>query len=114
MLYPVFIDAAKTRAAGRKYGKELAVASPKLQEIKGALDRLKLEYKADTDKRHPRDQMMRGRFSIKKTAQKTVLIKSIVSNILEERTKKTASKSKVPNLLNLVPVKKKKGNKNKK
>lgn len=112
MVYPVYIDSSKTKAAGRKYSKTASVLNPKLPEIKAVLDKLKLEYKYDANKRHPRDQLVYGRFSIKKEGDKEDTIKTIVSTILEERNKKIESnKSKVPNLLNLVPRKRKGKNK---
>ncbi|KAI4290757.1 signal recognition particle subunit SRP19 [Pancytospora philotis] len=110
-IYPVFLDQTKTRAEGRKYPKSLTVASPKYQEIKNALDRLHVAYKAEPAKAHPRCQWVSGRFSVKKAGRKAEQILQIVSSIVEEREKKTASGSKVPNVLNLVARKKKKGGK---
>ena len=108
MVYPVHIDSSKTVDAGRKYSKEASVPSPKPQEIKAALEKLALEYKCDAGKRHPRDQLVHGRFSIRKEGGRAAVVRRIVDTIVSERNKKAeGNKSKVPNLLNLVPRKKK-------
>ena len=108
MVYPVHIDSNKTIDAGRKYAKEASVPGPNMPEIKAALEKLGLEYKCDANKRHPRDQLVCGRFSVKKEGSRGDVVRRIVDAIASERSRKAAgNKSKVPNLLNLVPRKKK-------
>lgn len=113
MLYPIYVDSERTRADGRRYSKECCIANPKFVEVRAALDRLKCDYVAEPGKCHPRAQSIPGRFCIKKEHVKQETIHSLVKSIMEDREKKTEIKSKVPNLLKLVPVKKKKGKKNK-
>lgn len=62
-LYPHTLDSARTRQEGRKYSKACCVAAPKFTEVKAALDRLKVAYKAEATKRHPR-AVMAGRFIV--------------------------------------------------
>lgn len=113
-LYPVYIDQNKTKAEGRKYSKSLAVKDPKYTEIKAALDKLHIPYKAEQSVKHPRCQWVPGRFSIKKQCKKVELIQQLIEKINTERLNSKSTNKQVPNLLNLVPRKKNKGNKNKK
>lgn len=111
MLYPACLDAKKTRKGGRKYPAGSTVDNPKYQEVKGALDRLKIGYTAEPTKCHPRDQAVPGRFAIQKRGRRAELVAEIAREVIEDRVRKNSARSGVPNVLNLVPVKKKKGKK---
>ncbi|KAI5169935.1 signal recognition particle subunit SRP19 [Pancytospora epiphaga] len=111
ILYPAYIDSKKTRKEGRKYPISCGVSSPKYQEIKCALDRLKIEHTAEPSKLYPRDQTVLGRFTIQKKGEKIEMVARLICEITEERARRNNSRSGVPNLLNLVPIRKKKGKK---
>lgn len=124
LIYPLYIDSGRTRAGGRKCAKEAALSKPKYTEMKAAMDRLRaahgIEYKPEPNKRHPKDPETSGRLAVHKTpagiaASKHGLLGLIVATIREDRANKRAAeeKGKTPNLMNLVPIKKKKGKKNK-
>ena len=60
-LYPVYFDAARTRAEGRRVGKELAVENPLAREIVDAVSLLGLNVVFEPGKMHPKDWANPGR-----------------------------------------------------
>ncbi|ROV92006.1 hypothetical protein VMCG_09539 [Cytospora schulzeri] len=63
-LYPVYFDASRTRAEGRRVPRELAVASPLAREIVNACRDLRLQTVFEPDKMHPKDWANPGRVKI--------------------------------------------------
>ncbi|KUI67051.1 Signal recognition particle SEC65 subunit [Cytospora mali] len=63
-LYPVYFDAARTRAEGRRVAKELAVANPLAREIVNACRDLRLQTVFEPDKMHPQDWANPGRVKV--------------------------------------------------
>lgn len=64
-LYPVYFDKNRTRAEGRRVGKDLAVENPMAREIVTACGRLRLETLFEPAKTHPKDWSNPGRVKIK-------------------------------------------------
>jgi len=88
IIWPIYFDASKTRKQGRRVQKNLAVQSPKITEIKEAVDRLGLSNDVRVDahfskmpwaktgmllveKREPKEKI------IQKIAKQLVKIKSV-------------------------------------
>jgi signal recognition particle subunit SRP19 len=88
IIWPIYFDASKTRKQGRRVQKNLAVQSPKITEIKEAVDRLGLSNEVRVDahfskmpwaktgmllveKREPKEKI------IQKIAKQLVKIKSV-------------------------------------
>ncbi|KAK7517413.1 signal recognition particle, SRP19 subunit [Phyllosticta citriasiana] len=63
-LYPVYFDATRTRAEGRRVGKELAVENPLAREIVDAVAALGLQVVFEPGKTHPKDWANPGRVRI--------------------------------------------------
>lgn len=130
-LYPVHFEASKTLSQGRKYPISICALKIKIQEIRQALTKLKIEFREEM-RRHPKDQGNIVCFYITPehstldsldkslgdsldkslgnslgSSGKKEIIRSIAEQIKEQRSKQTETSSKVPNLLNLVPKKKK-------
>jgi len=63
-LYPVYFDAARTRAQGRRVGKELAVANPLAREMVDAVQALGLSVVFEPGKTHPKDWSNPGRVRV--------------------------------------------------
>lgn len=63
-LYPVYFDASRTRAEGRRVPRSLAVASPLAREIVNACRDLRLQTVFEPDKMHPKDWANPGRVKI--------------------------------------------------
>lgn len=60
-LYPIYFDLNRTRAEGRRVGKELAVANPLAREIVDAVAGLGLNTVFEPGKMHPKDWGNPGR-----------------------------------------------------
>ncbi|MCJ1247104.1 signal recognition particle subunit [Trapelia coarctata] len=63
-LYPVYFDSSRSRAEGRRVGKELAVSNPLASEIATAVASLGLQVMLDAWKRHPKDWANPGRVKV--------------------------------------------------
>ena len=63
-LYPVYFDAGRTRAQGRRVSSELAVRNPLAREIANACSRLRLPTLLEPDKTHPKDWANPGRVKV--------------------------------------------------
>ena len=55
IIWPVYFDTTKTRKEGRRVPKNLAVQSPKIDEIKQAVDKLGLENEVNIEAHFPKN-----------------------------------------------------------
>ncbi|KAI4248799.1 MAG: hypothetical protein L6R40_000810 [Gallowayella cf. fulva] len=63
-IYPLYFDASRTRAQGRRVGKELAVPNPLARTIVDAVAELGLQTVFEPGKMHPRDWANPGRVRV--------------------------------------------------
>ena len=63
-LYPVYFDANRTRAEGRRVGKDHAVSNPLAREIVDAAQNLGLKVVFEPGKMHPKDWSNPGRVRV--------------------------------------------------
>lgn len=63
-LYPVYFDATRTRAEGRRVPRSLAVDSPLAREIVNACRDLRLQTLFEPEKTHPKDWANPGRVKV--------------------------------------------------
>ena len=63
-LYAVYFDVTRTRAQGRRVGKELAVENPLAREIAEAVKFLGLHVMFDPGRQHPKDWANPGRVKV--------------------------------------------------
>lgn len=63
-LYPVYFDARRTRAEGRRVARRLAVANPLAREIAQACGNLRLQALFEPTKTHPKDWANPGRVRV--------------------------------------------------
>lgn len=63
-LYPVYFDASRTRAEGRRVSKNLAVANPLARELVNACRDLRLQTLFEPEKMHPKDWANPGRVKV--------------------------------------------------
>jgi len=63
-LYPIYFDKARTRAEGRRVGRELAVENPLAREMADAAANLGLRTVFEPDKTHPKDWSNPGRVRV--------------------------------------------------
>ena len=81
-IYPVYIDSKKTKAEGRKLGKEYCVESPTIYAMLEAMEKLQISTVAE-DKKHPRDQLRSGRLKVNYLGNKKELLKRIAKLVPE-------------------------------
>lgn len=63
-IYPIYFDAAVTRAEGRRVGKELAVSNPLARTIASAIAAQQLNVVFEAFKVHPKDWANPGRVKV--------------------------------------------------
>lgn len=63
-LYPIYFDKARSRAEGRRVGRELAVDNPLAREMADAAANLGLRTVFEPDKTHPKDWSNPGRVRV--------------------------------------------------
>lgn len=63
-LYPLYFDSTRTRAEGRRVGKEQAVPNPLAREICDAVFGLGLQLAFEAEKLHPKDWANPGRVRV--------------------------------------------------
>lgn len=63
-LYPVYFDSTRTRAEGRRVGKEAATPNPLAREICEAVFSLGLQITLEAGKTHPKDWANPGRVRV--------------------------------------------------
>lgn len=88
ILWPIYFDSNKTRSEGRRVSKKLAIATPKLDEIKIAADMLGLESEIITDVAYPGIPWLKtGLVTLPKGGAKTQIIRDMAKKISENRIK---------------------------
>jgi len=89
IIYPAYFDKRLSRRLGRRIPQDLAVPSPRLEEIYKAAEELGLQPLMEEDKAYPRVWFLtHGRIIISKKASKTELLKNIAEKIIINRRKK--------------------------
>ncbi|KAL9085696.1 MAG: hypothetical protein Q9159_004573 [Coniocarpon cinnabarinum] len=63
-LYPIYFDAARSRAQGRRVSAQLAVPNPLAREIADAVFSLSMQPVVEPEKTHPRDWANPGRIRV--------------------------------------------------
>lgn len=63
-IYPIYFDASRTRAQGRRVSSALAVRNPLAREIANACSRLRLQTVLEPEKIHPKDWANPGRVKV--------------------------------------------------
>jgi len=86
VLWPVYFDANKTRADGRRVPKKLAVSAPKLEELQIAAKKLGLQPEVVSDAAHPSSPWRRtGLLAVPKKEPKSETLKRIAENLSKSR-----------------------------
>jgi signal recognition particle subunit SRP19 len=78
VLWPEYFDAGRTRSAGRKVRKELAVNEPSLEMLEKAVQRVGADYAVEAEKSYPGAWYdKKGRILVEKTLTKSELIDKV-------------------------------------
>jgi len=87
ILWPSYFDSTKTRSDGRRIPKSLAVPSPKISEMKEAVEKLGLDYEHVLDAGYPKTPRSKtGMLLVKKKETKNQTIKKIAKQLLKIRS----------------------------
>lgn len=86
IIWPVYFDSTKTRKAGRRISKNLAVQSPNASEIKIAMENVGFEYNIVEGKSYPKTSWLKsGMFATRKMKTKDQTIRNIAKQLLKNR-----------------------------
>ncbi len=89
VIWPVYLDATKSRAEGRVLSMKDSVKSPVLKEIEKATSELNLAQVVEADKAHPKSWwVVSGRVLVDKKAPKSIIVKQIAQKIIKMRGQK--------------------------
>ncbi|EGX93216.1 signal recognition particle protein Sec65 [Cordyceps militaris CM01] len=100
-LYPVYFDASRTRAQGRRVSAALAVANPLAREIANACSRLRLQTVLEPEKTHPKDWANPGRVKValrKPAAQHTIANKHHLFVLVAQHLRENPTTERSPGL----------------
>jgi len=87
VIWPAYVDSTKTRKNGRRVPKILAVPSPKISEIKEAVEKIGLENELILDASYPKTPWTKaGMLLVKKNESKQVIVRKIAKKLLEIRS----------------------------
>ncbi|MGQ9506890.1 MAG: signal recognition particle subunit SRP19/SEC65 family protein [Candidatus Bathycorpusculaceae bacterium] len=90
IIWPAYFDSTKTRKDGRRVPKNLAVPSPKILEIKEAVEKIDLEYEVVPDSSYPKTPWQKtGMLLVKKREAKAQIIKKIAKQLIKIRSTAT-------------------------
>ena len=83
IIWPIYFDASKTRKQGRRVPKTLAVQSPKIDEIKLAVDRLGMKNEVRPETHFPKNPWAKtGSVLVEKKEPKEKIIQKIAKQIV--------------------------------
>ena len=87
IIWPAYFDQAKTRKNGRRVQKNLAVQSPKISEIKIAVERLGLKNEIAPEAGYPKTPWLKtGMVLVEKKGSKEQVIRKIANQLLKIRS----------------------------
>lgn len=86
VLWPVYFDSTKTRLEGRRVPKSIATPSPKIEEIRKAVERVDLRPEIVADAAHPSSPWRKiGLLAIPKKGSKAKTLQKIAKELLKIR-----------------------------
>jgi len=87
IVWPVYFDSTKTRGDGRRVPKSLAVPSPKVLEVKEAVEKLGLGCEVVLDAGYPKTPWLKtGMLLVTKKESKEKVIRKIGEHLLKIRS----------------------------
>jgi signal recognition particle subunit SRP19 len=95
IIWPIYFDSTKTRAEGRRVPKNLAISSPRINELKDAAEKLRLKNDIAADRAHPNNPWAKtGMLLVKKKGSKEAIISSIAKQLAKTRSAATTAETK--------------------
>mgnify|MGYP006269989351 CR=1 FL=1 len=90
IIWPAYFDSTKTRRGGRRVEKSLAVASPRITEIREAAERLGLNHELVEDAGYSKTPWVKtGMLLVKKNESKNKMIIRIAGQLFKIRSSTT-------------------------
>ena len=87
IIWPAYFDQTKTRKKGRRVPKSLAVQSPKIVEIKIAVEKLGLKHEFAPEAGYPKTPWLKtGMIMVEKKGSKEQVIRKIAKQLLKIRS----------------------------
>lgn len=87
ILWPAYFDSTRTRKFGRRVPKNLAVASPKILEIKDAVEKIGLDYEFVAEAGYSKSPWVKtGMLLVENEKTKEQTIRKIAKQLLMIRT----------------------------
>ena len=84
IIWPIYFDASKTRREGRRVPKNLAVQSPKIDEVKQAADRLGIKSEVKLEAHFPKMPWAKtGMLLVEKKEAKEKIIQKIAKQLVK-------------------------------
>jgi len=84
IIWPIYFDASKTRKKGRRVPKTLAVQSPKIVELKEAVDKLGLKNEVNLEAHFPKNHWAKtGMLLVEKKEAKEKIIQKIAKQLVK-------------------------------
>ena len=84
IIWPIYFDTSKTRKEGRRVSKNIAVQSPKIDEIKQAADKLGLENEVNLNAHFPRNHWSKtGMLLVEKKEAKEKIIQKLAKQLVK-------------------------------
>jgi len=84
IIWPIYFDASKSRKEGRRVPKNLAVFSPKIDELKQAADKLGLKNDVTPDAHFPKMPWVKtGMLLVEKKEAKEKIIQKIAKQLMK-------------------------------
>ena len=86
VLWPLHFDSTKSWIEGRRVPKGVAVPSPRLDEVRRALEQLGLQYEVFSDAAHPKlSWQSSGMLVVSKVGAKSQMIREVAKQLLVVR-----------------------------
>jgi signal recognition particle subunit SRP19 len=86
IIWPIYFDSSRTRKKGRRVSKNMAVKSPKINEIANVASKLGFQYEIIPEVSYPKKPWINtGLLLIEKKFTKEQLIKKIAMKLLKNR-----------------------------
>ncbi len=93
IIWPAYFDQAKTRKNGRRVPKNLAVQSPKVDEVEEAARRLGLKTELKADVGYPKTPWSKtGMVMVQKNAPKEQIIQKLAKQLVKARSQQVPQK----------------------
>lgn len=86
VLWPAYFDSTKARGKGRKTPKSLSVPSPKISELKEAVEKLGFKHELMLESSYPKTPWLKtGMLMVAKKGKKNSIIKKVAKQLLKMR-----------------------------